>query len=312
MRLGRDGAPDDPGLSWSFPWRPVILMALFSFAFSLVIHYDVATQPLNELGRLAVALAVLAGVVFAFDRMDVGLLYKVAPALMVTGLLLSSSGEAPQASSLLAGLGYYGFTLFAYMMLSEISYRFGASSEWLFGVTQSVCLVCTIPGSALGHALLVDAALPAGWTPQIVFGSAVVALALFGMLLMTERVSVSTWGVRARRNSSASSVGDDGADGRSPLPDGGGEGGWSAGVTGLGYAEERIARCALVARRYGLTHREEEVLSLVAQGLTFQQVEADLCIAHGTLRVHVQHIYAKMDVHSYDEMRAAVERFTRA
>ena len=70
-------------------------------------------------------------------------------------------------------------------------------------------------------------------------------------------------------------------------------------------------RCARVARHYGLTHREEEVLSLLAQGKTFQEVEGALTIAHGTMRVHVQHIYAKLGVHGVEEAREVVEGWGR-
>jgi DNA-binding CsgD family transcriptional regulator len=52
-------------------------------------------------------------------------------------------------------------------------------------------------------------------------------------------------------------------------------------------------------RRTGeLSTRELEVLGLVGRGLTNQQIAAELIIAPGTVRKHLDHIYQKLDVHT--------------
>ncbi len=56
------------------------------------------------------------------------------------------------------------------------------------------------------------------------------------------------------------------------------------------------------ARR--LTAREIEVLNLIAQGRTNRQIAKSLTISPGTVRVHVQHIIAKLEVS--DRTEAAV------
>jgi DNA-binding CsgD family transcriptional regulator len=55
----------------------------------------------------------------------------------------------------------------------------------------------------------------------------------------------------------------------------------------------RAARPPLPA---GLTHREAEVLRLLALGLTTQQVADRLVISAKTADHHVQHIYTKLSV----------------
>lgn len=107
-------------------------------------------------------------------------------------------------------------------------------------------------------------------------------------MLLTDRTPVTTWGIKAVR------IGNDSV-GLPPQP-----------VDTVSYLENTIYRCALVARHYGLTHREEEVLLLLSQGSSLGQIKEELSIAHGTLRAHVQHIYAKMGVHSYEEAREIV------
>lgn len=117
------------------------------------------------------------------------------------------------------------------------------------------------------------------------------------MLLLTTRTSIATWGIKGVRSQGGGQVGEGGAP--------------AARIETNGYLEDYVYRCARVARHYGLTHREEEVLSLLAQGKTFQEVEGALTIAHGTMRVHVQHIYAKLGVHGVEEAREVVEGWGR-
>ena len=47
-----------------------------------------------------------------------------------------------------------------------------------------------------------------------------------------------------------------------------------------------------------LTSREREVLELVADGLTNAQVAAVLWIAPGTVRRHLENVFAKLGVHT--------------
>ena len=53
-----------------------------------------------------------------------------------------------------------------------------------------------------------------------------------------------------------------------------------------------------------LTAREIEVLRLMAQGQTNRQIARNLTVSPGTVRVHVQHIIAKLEVS--DRTHAAV------
>lgn len=53
-----------------------------------------------------------------------------------------------------------------------------------------------------------------------------------------------------------------------------------------------------------LTAREVEVLRLMAQGQTNRQIASNLTLSPGTVRVHVQHIIAKLEVS--DRTHAAV------
>jgi len=47
-----------------------------------------------------------------------------------------------------------------------------------------------------------------------------------------------------------------------------------------------------------LTRREQEVLALVAEGLTNAEIGALLWISAGTVRRHLENVYAKLEVHT--------------
>ena len=47
-----------------------------------------------------------------------------------------------------------------------------------------------------------------------------------------------------------------------------------------------------------LTHREHEVVLLVAEGLTNAQIAERLWISPGTVRRHLQNVFAKLGVHT--------------
>jgi non-specific serine/threonine protein kinase len=53
---------------------------------------------------------------------------------------------------------------------------------------------------------------------------------------------------------------------------------------------------------FGLTRREKQVARLVAHGLDSRHIAAELVIAEGTVRVHVEHILAKLELHSRSQL----------
>lgn len=60
--------------------------------------------------------------------------------------------------------------------------------------------------------------------------------------------------------------------------------------------------CQDMAERYSLSPRETEVFTLLAQGRTRAFIQEELVLSGSTVKTHVSHIYAKMDVHDRQEM----------
>ena len=71
------------------------------------------------------------------------------------------------------------------------------------------------------------------------------------------------------------------------------------------FEQNRLAvKCHELAHQAGLTAREEDILLLVAQGMTLGQISRELYIGSNTVKTHMKHLYQKLDVHSRDEVFA--------
>lgn len=62
------------------------------------------------------------------------------------------------------------------------------------------------------------------------------------------------------------------------------------------------AGCTFLARRYGLSSRESELLPYLVVGLSSTTVGKRLFISPQTVKTHAHRIYAKMGIHSHDEL----------
>jgi DNA-binding CsgD family transcriptional regulator len=76
---------------------------------------------------------------------------------------------------------------------------------------------------------------------------------------------------------------------------------WMSGETLTTDEATDLARALLETSEHNaspLTRRETEVAALLARGLSTSEVAAELVISVATVRVHVDHILAKLDLHS--------------
>lgn len=66
--------------------------------------------------------------------------------------------------------------------------------------------------------------------------------------------------------------------------------------------------CAVIAKKYALSEREGEVLDLLARGNTRMSIAEKLIISENTVRVHVKNIYAKLHIHSKQQLIDMVDK----
>ena len=76
-------------------------------------------------------------------------------------------------------------------------------------------------------------------------------------------------------------------------------------------ADPIAGACATLVRRHGLSSREAEVLDLLARGNTRVSIADKLCISENTVRVHVKNIYAKLYIHSKQQLIDMVDRLVQ-
>ena len=61
-------------------------------------------------------------------------------------------------------------------------------------------------------------------------------------------------------------------------------------------------RCQAIADVYQLTDRETEVLTCLSEGWSIPAAARRLMVSQDTVRTHVKHIYAKIGIHSRDDL----------
>ncbi len=72
---------------------------------------------------------------------------------------------------------------------------------------------------------------------------------------------------------------------------------------------QRLAtRCRELAAGHGLTPRETEVLGLLARGRNNQFIQDELTLTRNTVKTYIKRVYAKIDVHSQQELIDLVDQ----
>lgn len=69
---------------------------------------------------------------------------------------------------------------------------------------------------------------------------------------------------------------------------------------------DREWACSLIAEDFHLTQRERDVLFLLAQGVSRADIATKLVVTPNTVKTHVRNLYAKLNVHSNDELMKLV------
>ncbi len=271
-----------------FPWKPIAVVAIYCSAFGLqeIQSYSVF-GPHSAPGMVACALVVVAAIVMLSGRVEFQTIYGTwlpffsAVFLMLPVLISTATPLGRAAFDLSVNFGYAASEIFVMTMIGSICYHYGASAIWLFGIERGVRALSMVASRWLA------AALAGVGIPVAPFVMVAVFVATF--MVFSEKRLDSTWGVLIQGT---------GASGGPDAP-GAGDG------EGAGEVVRRnalVRRCSDLARRYGLTQREEEVLILLAEHKTAGDIERELLIANGTAKAHIGHVYQKLGIHSREEL----------
>lgn len=279
--LPSEELPRPYGGSFSFPWKPVLLMALFAFAYGLKESslYASTFGPHSAFGTVVMASVVFVGVVFQGGKFDFRVIYRFALPLMVgTFLILPSLGFLDNAAADFCMTGAYtAFSILIMIILTSLSYRQGISAIWLFGIERAVRVSFNLLGRQT-EAVVSEVDFM-GVAPDFVLNALVILLvALLTTMLLSGKGLPDRWGVAFFDNPEVPEE-------DYPVND-----------------HHLAALCAKVAKERLLSQREEEVLLLLAQRKSIGSIEQGLVIAKGTAKTHIRNVYRKLGVHSRDEL----------
>ncbi len=272
---------------FSFPWKIVLLMAVYAFAFGLKeaeTYSESFFGPHAAPGTLAIALLIFIGVFIQGGKFGFDKIYRIGLPLMVGAFLILPSFNALSAS--VAGFcvtaSYAAFSILVMLIFSNICYRYGISAVWLFGIERGIRAIFGLFGRIAAD-FMVARGIGEGNGEFILASIVIIVVVVMTMLLLSEQELALKWGVTFLTNKN---VEKDNA---------------------LIREQELLNRCDALAKKYGLSKREGEVLEILAQKKTIGEVEKELYIANGTAKTHIRHIYRKLDIHSREELYDMLE-----
>jgi DNA-binding CsgD family transcriptional regulator len=271
--------------AWTFPFLPVVLMVAYKLVFYFSLALTDGPSLYGPLGIIIISSIALLANLFFFDQYSASLLYRLSLPLMVAGLLLQAwLNTGSVVATLLTNASNIGFELFILITLSEICFKYRIDGIWMFGIMELASSASGVVGWRAGEVFTASYAI-GSQTANVVVALIIVGMIGAAVLFFNDRLVSRTFGTEPLSNSSNES-----------------------GTAVMFYFEDLVWRCTRIARRFGLTHREQEVLELLAQGMSIARIEESLYVSNSTVKTHIRHIYEKMGVHSRDEARKIVDK----
>lgn len=259
-----------------------VCLFLFRVAFGYSLRFgEVGGVPVSDFLGIVPVAAVALYVLLSRRAFPADLLTQVSVLLVVAGFLVVSSGSAYAAvgSVTLLAAGNALFDMVAWLVLIAVAGRNPRAAVATFAWGRGVSGLGSTTGAALGV-----------WSNDL-FGAGSPAVAFVTGALILVFVGYALIGLK--RFSFAETI---------------------AGVTPVAEEvakspeEEFAKRCQALAERYGLSPRELEVFMMLARGRDRAYIQEQLVVSRNTVKAHVKHVYAKLDIHTHQELIDLVER----
>ena len=269
------------------PFSSLVYVSIFLFNAACGYAFGSQGQAMPQVATLlsfVPVVAVFFVVVAARARLSSDALYRASALLVFAGFLLvplSFNGlDGPagfHTSSMLLYAGSDCFSVLTYYLIAAVGSRnptgalstsaFAFAASWL-GVGCGALLVQGIEGlGALDGSTLL-------WSSAIV---TFLFMAYNFLAMQGFSFEDTIQGVRPVHPSPVATLVDEATDGID--------------------APQLEEACDRVIEQFGLTPREGDVLRLLARGRTSPVIQEKLFLSHNTVKTHVRHINAKMDIH---------------
>ncbi|WP_281655057.1 LuxR C-terminal-related transcriptional regulator [Eggerthella sinensis] len=296
---GRAADEDKPGVNFGVGKLMFSIMT-FSLLCRLFDAIPSQADPFAFIGGSAIFALIAVGVVFLLiaaklrDRFNVALTYRLSLPIMVAGFVAIALFFDTHAavSILLINVGYEFFDILTWVLFVDVSRRRSENALHIFGLGVAFMFAGMALGTIGGR--VIDTMIANG-DVQITVVAMMATLCLVVVAFMVLPEGVVSQLSQTMRTSRKEKEGDGPA---AEMP--------ATADPGAGRLE---LHCACVAKDYGLTPRESEVIVLLAYGRTLSIIARDLQIAKGTARTHIENIYRKLDVHKQQELIDLVETY---
>lgn len=263
------------------PWKLLLGLAVFGIAFGLMrISASSASIEVFQESYLAHTLARAGTTVVALVL--IGKLKKAYWVLSTLQLLAFTLGicsywlpfESTAVLTVAATTaGYTCLELMLWAVLFELFLETNVAFNTLYGIVRGLVSLATLV--ATGFSLFVMASMAAGIV-HVALLFFLLAMILVSSLLFGSRNVASLWGLERPA------------------------------MTPEATDAEQVTQA--LAETYGLTARETEVVALLMKGRNEPFISEALFISPSTTHSHVSHIYAKIGVHSRQELLDVAER----
>ncbi len=269
---------------WSFPLRPTVLLSVYALSVAVVSLFCDAGAGFRPRGfsTLLAAAAMFVATFMRTDKKGASLIGAASLPLTSLGIIAALVPSLGLDATFLVGLGYQLFATYIYVLLFDLSYRYGINSLWLFGFSRATRVAVALFVPVLAQVF-----------PGIGQGAARECLLVIVLIVLIGVASLYPIAWDSNDTLGIRQVEEKGRDAR---------GRRDVSLTAKSI-DDSLERVVYV---YGLTKREEEVLGLLAAGMTTTQIEGELSISKGTARNHIRHIYEKTGVHSRDELQRCI------
>jgi DNA-binding CsgD family transcriptional regulator len=237
---------------------------------------------------MALAVLVVAGLP---RRHNFGVLvYRIFLASSVVCIALSLLGPGSGVTLGIIGSVNAVISLCVWVLLSCIAYRTGASTLRVFGAGYGAFSLGNIVSWGMSKVVSIFGLSLDVVTTMIVIASIAMLLAALFLLRVSDIVRIMDYAIPDTAESAdfseQTSLSEDDRKGRS---------GWRS-------------KCEIASSRAQLTTREHDVFMLLARGDSARSISDELSISYNTTRNHIQRVYAKLGVHSKEELQATVRK----
>lgn len=266
-----------------FIWTREVSAGGGGLGLALLAFGEVTCTPLLSVGALIPLVALLLWAVVQTRAASPDGLFKLSILFCIAGfLLIGVDGSQYRLAEALLSCGTGFFEIFMFFMLAALANKNPVAALPLFAWGEAVASWGTILGANFGRLVNPDAAAP-------ISGSFIVALVVFAIvayvIIPRRGIDFSETVQRLAPHVPAAPVEAD-----------------------RSASELLRERCRSLGDARGLTEREQQVFECLARGRNVRFIQEKLVVSYNTAKTHVSHIYAKMGVHSHQELIDLVEQ----